>query len=197
MTETKRPSIWRLTVTLGSIALLSGALLGLLHQVTAPVIRQNQEERLKASLRLLLETFDNDPQNEAFTLEEFPGMRFLPARQGGTLRALAIEATSPEGYSGDVVILAGFEANGRLLRVQVLRQKETPGLGARMTEESFLRQFQQLAPESFPLSVRKDGGTVDALTAATISSRAFLKALNAARQGFVAALQKLQNQEAP
>jgi electron transport complex protein RnfG len=64
--------------------------------------------------------------------------------------------------------------------ISVLQHKETPGLGTKMTEEKFLVQFRGKNPGSFPLKVKKDGGQVDAITAATISSRAFCDALQRA-----------------
>lgn len=189
-----RSNLVQLVLTLTAITLLSGAILGFLFQITAPVIQVNEEERLKQNLSKLLDTFDNNPLEESFILDEFPGLRFLPARRQGSLSALAVEATSNKGYAGSVTLLAGFKASGELVRVNVLRQKETPGLGTRMTEEEFLSQFGNLKPEMFPLKVKKDGGSVDALTAATISSRAFLDALNQAQAGASKALEKL-NQE--
>lgn len=182
------PGMFRLIVTLTFITLLSGAILGFLYQMTAPVIQANEEERLKSNLTHLLDSFDNNPLGDAFTLEEFPGLRFLPAMREGRLSALAVESTSTRGYAGAVTLLVGFRDTGEVLKVAVLRQKETPGLGTRMTEESFLRQFVNLLPDSFPLKVKKDGGSIDALTAATISSRAFLDAMNIAQAGASKAL---------
>lgn len=183
--------MFRLIVTLTVITLLSGAILGFLYQMTAPVIQANEETRLKKNLTDLLDSFDNNPLEDAFTLEEFPNLRFLPAWREGRLSALAVEATSTKGYAGAVTLLVGFKATGEVLKVAVLRQKETPGLGTRMTEESFLKQFVNRLPDAFPLKVKKDGGAIDALTAATISSRAFLDALNLAQAGASKALARL------
>jgi electron transport complex protein RnfG len=67
----------------------------------------------------------------------------------------------------------------------VLEQKETPGLGTKMTEDKFLNQFKGINISDFKLAVKKDGGDVDALTGATISSRAFCDATQMAYDAFI------------
>ena len=69
--------------------------------------------------------------------------------------------------------MVGFDESGNILDVSVLEHKETPGLGTKMDDDKFKEQFRGKNPEEFNLEVKKDGGEVDAITAATISSRAF------------------------
>jgi Na+-translocating ferredoxin:NAD+ oxidoreductase subunit G len=76
--------------------------------------------------------------------------------------------------------MAGFLPDGSIYKVTVLDHKETPGLGTKMTDLKFSRQFLGKNPDSFKLLVKKDGGQVDAITAATISSRAYCDALQRA-----------------
>jgi electron transport complex protein RnfG len=83
------------------------------------------------------------------------------------------------------------------MNIRVLKQKETPGLGTRVTEEEFLHQFKDLSKDVFPVSLKKDNGTIDAITAATISSRAFLDALNKAQVGALQAIIQITKKEAP
>ena len=73
--------------------------------------------------------------------------------------------------------MAGFKPDGTIINITVLEHKETPGLGTKMTEPKFKDQFSDKNPEQFILKVKKDGGPVDAITAATISSRAFCDAV--------------------
>jgi electron transport complex protein RnfG len=83
--------------------------------------------------------------------------------------------------------MAGFRPDGTIINISVLEQKETPGLGTKMAEPAFKDQFNDKNPDQFKLKVKKDGGQVDAITAATISSRAFCdaiqKAYNTLRKG--------------
>ena len=76
--------------------------------------------------------------------------------------------------------MAGFKPDGTIINISVLEQKETPGLGTKMTEPLFKDQFNDKNPSTFNLKVKKDGCPVDAITAATISSRAFCDAIQRA-----------------
>ena len=91
--------------------------------------------------------------------------------------------------------MVGFKPDGSINNISVLDQKETPGLGTKMKEPKFKNQFLDKNPAIFTLKVKKDGGQVDAITAATISSRAYCDAVQKAYHGF---LQNLaQNDESP
>ena len=76
--------------------------------------------------------------------------------------------------------MAGFKPDGTIINISVLEQKETPGLGTKMAEPKFKDQFNDKNPSQYILKVKKDGGPVDAITAATISSRAFCDAVQRA-----------------
>jgi electron transport complex protein RnfG len=76
--------------------------------------------------------------------------------------------------------MAGFKPDGTIINISVLQQKETPGLGTKISDPGFKDQFMEKNPADFQLKVIKDGGQVDAITAATISSRAFCDAIERA-----------------
>jgi electron transport complex protein RnfG len=80
--------------------------------------------------------------------------------------------------------MVGFNADGTIKNIAVLEQKETPGLGTKMKDEKFLQQFRTRNPSEFKLKVTKDGGEVDALTGATITTRAFCEATQGAWEAF-------------
>ncbi len=103
----------------------------------------------------------------------------------GAFVGAAIIGSSNKGFSGLVKIMVGFKPNGDIQNMVVLEQKETPGLGTKMKDEKFLRQFRDKNPSSFDLKVKKDGGEVDALTGATISTRAFTEAVQIAFDEFM------------
>src|SRR5690606_34719403 len=93
--------------------------------------------------------------------------------------------SSEKGFSGLVKIMVGFKPDGTIQNIAVLEQKETPGLGTKIKDESFLQQFRDKNPSTFNLKVKKDGGEVDALTGATISSRAFTESAKLAFDEFL------------
>ena len=81
------------------------------------------------------------------------------------------------GFGGPIAVKVGFDIDGIICNTKVLSQAETPGLGAKCTEPAFSDQFKGLNPAEKKLSVKKDGGDIDAITASTITSRAYVNAL--------------------
>ncbi len=100
-----------------------------------------------------------------------------PAKKDNEIVGYGVKSYSKKGYSGQIVLAVGFKPDGTIYNITVLEQKETPGLGTKMTQAFFRDQFIDKNPASFRLKVKKDGGQVDAITAATISSRAFCDAV--------------------
>ena len=84
---------------------------------------------------------------------------------------------APVGFGGPIAIKVGFDVNGNIWNTKVLSQAETPGLGAKCVEPSFSEQFKGFNPAEKKLAVKKDGGDVDAITASTITSRAYTDGL--------------------
>ena len=87
----------------------------------------------------------------------------------------AVPGTSPNGYAGDIRLMAGLTADRAVITYQVLAANETPGLGAKLGDAAFAAQFA--GKPAAALKVKKDGGAIDALTGATITSRAVCEAL--------------------
>jgi electron transport complex protein RnfG len=100
----------------------------------------------------------------------------------------AIQSSSSNGYSGKIVVMVGFDASGTIVDYAVLDQKETPGLGTKMVEwfktDKGNQSIKGKNAETTNLTVKKDGGEIDAITAATISSRAFLFTIRNAYHAF-------------
>ena len=84
---------------------------------------------------------------------------------------------APVGFGGPIAIKVGFDVNGVIWNTKVLSQAETPGLGAKCVEPAFSDQFKGFNPAEKNLAVKKDGGDVDAITASTITSRAYADGL--------------------
>lgn len=111
---------------------------------------------------------------------EGDSLDIYPAKNEGEIVGYAVNTYSKNGFSGNISLMAGFRTDGTIINITILGQKETPGLGTKMAEPDFKNQFNDKNPAEFVLKVRKDGGAVDAITAATISSRAFCDAVQRA-----------------
>jgi len=131
--------------------------------------------------------YTNNPVEEKYTLKTPDGkdnLEFFPARVNKELIGVAIKTRSTKGYSGDIWLMVGLTKTGEIKNVSVIDHKETPGLGTKMTTPAFVNQFLGKHPESMNLKVKKDGGDVDAITGATISSRAYGEAVQLAYDTF-------------
>ena len=84
------------------------------------------------------------------------------------------------GFGGPIVIKVGFDVNGIIWNTKVLSQSETPGLGAKCVEPAFADQFREFNVQEKNLGVKKDGGDIDAITASTITSRAYINGIKTA-----------------
>ena len=119
--------------------------------------------------------------------EEVEGLTIYKAFKDDQWIATAVE-TSEVGFDGPQVIMVGLDAEGKVLDYVVLKQTETPGLGAHIDHwfKDAIGNRSIIGKKAGALAVTKDGGEVDAITAATISSRAFLKAINKAYNAIAA-----------
>ena len=153
----------------------AGALAGV-YTLTAETIAVQEAQKQKAAIAAVL------PQGCTIAEpEEVEGLTIYKAYEGEQWIATAVE-TSEIGFDGPQVIMVGLDAEGKVLDYVVLKQTETPGLGAHIDHwfKDAAGNRSIIGKKAGGLSVSKDGGEVDAITAATISSRAFLKAINKA-----------------
>lgn len=177
-------------VSLGVITVVAGGLLAGVNVLTADAIAQaNQKKQVEAIKNVATAAFDNDPVESKVIVVpegETREITIFPLKNGQELTGAAVETYSSNGFSGDIIIMAGFDTEGNITGYEVVSHAETAGLGAKM--QDWFRDNKHtvigLNPEVNNLTVSKDGGDVDAITAATISSRAFLEALNRAYKGF-------------
>ena len=115
-------------------------------------------------------------------MQEVNGVAYkvYPATKGGEFIGAAVEASSM-GFGGDVTILVGFDAEGNIIDYSLLNHSETPGLGSKASDwfkKGNKGDIIGKNPGETPLTVINDGGDIDAITASTITSRAFLQAVN-------------------
>ena len=186
---TKKESTFiSMTLTLFVITVIAGVSLGFINDITKGPKEQAKLARKINALKNVLPEFNNNPVEDVKRLksdlakdsiEIYAG--FLNENQSGT----AVVGSSEKGFSGLVKIMVGFNPDGSIKNIAVLEQKETPGLGTKMKDEKFIKQFRGKHPSTFNLKVKKDQGDVDALTGATITTRAFGEATQMAYDVFV------------
>lgn len=162
------------------------AALGYVYSLTKGPIEKAEKQKVNKAITLVVPEFDNDPGSEIYTVD---ALEFYPAKKNGQLVGTAIKSYSNKGFSGFVSIMIGIKPDGSIYSTFVMEQKETPGLGTKMKEPKFRNQFDHKHPELFRIKVKKDGGDVDAITAATISSRAYCDAINRAYEAYKKSIQ--------
>lgn len=184
---TIKSSFLNLLITLGVITLVAGLTLGYVFEWTkAPIAKAQMDKQLRA-IEAVVKGYDNNPVKEKFmaaTPDGKDSLEMFPAKHKGELIGMAVKTKSSRGYSGDIWIMVGFTMQGDIQNIVIIEHKETPGLGSKLTDPKFLNQFLEKNPGQINLKVRKDGGTVDAITGATISSRAFSEAVQLAYETF-------------
>jgi Na+-translocating ferredoxin:NAD+ oxidoreductase subunit G len=171
-----------MVLSLTLISLGASACLGFVYQMTkAPIELSILNKKLEA-IKQVVPEFNNNPNQEMYRLPTTEGdsLDIYPAKKDSILVGYAVNTYTKKGFSGNISLMAGFKPDGTIVNITVLEQKETPGLGTKMTEPLFKNQFNDKNPSSFTLKVKKDGGQIDAITAATISSRAFCDAIQRA-----------------
>ena len=176
-------------VALLVIAAVSGGVLGLVYGVTKDTIAQVDQKKNEAAIHAVL-PLEGEITYKADTMQfTYEGVNTtfpcnLAYDANGNFQGAAVK-TNEGGFGGKIDMMVGFLADGTIKGTSVLSHAETPGLGANMTGK-FKDQFVDKNPADYKLTVTKDGGNVDAITAATITSRAFSKAVDKAYQAFMA-----------
>ncbi len=172
----------KMVVVLTILTCFSGGLLAYIRSSTRERIENQVLEFVKGpAVRTILEGASNDPIADRFKLKVGDMEKtFFVGEFGGQPGAVAFE-TSGKGFGGDVGLMVGIDVkNDKLLGVGVTTHAETPGMGAKAkTDPSFVSQFKGLALDK-PFKVTQDGGTINAISGATITSRAVSSAANEA-----------------
>ena len=185
MASKKESNFLNMVLTLFIVAAVAALALGGVYALTKEPIAIAKQKKLKAAIQTVLPAFDTVLKKRV-PLDAGDSLTFYEAYQGDKKVGTAIETYSKEGFSGEIDIMVGMLDDGTINNTVVLAHKETPGLGDKMdkSKSDFADQFVGKNPATFKLYVKKDGGDVDAITAATISSRAFCDALRRAYQAF-------------
>ena len=181
----KGGGILMLVVVLGLITFVCALLLGVVNGVTKDKIEQNGIETRNAAMSEII-------PNAEFTDVEVPADFATPADKNQPVVSGVYQATldgaeagycvevNPKGFSGALKMIVGINADGTVAGIKVTEASETPGLGAKaQSDKNWIAQFAG-QPADGSLAVSKDGGTINAITGATITSRAVTLGVNTA-----------------
>ena len=184
-------SLMNMVLVLTLVAVIMGGILAFVNHLTEGPIAEQKEKALADGIKavmacndLKVAKTDEVKQNDAKGKEMTFTVYQIQDAQGNDLGA-AVESTTM-GFGGDLKVLVGFDPEGKILGYTLLEHAETPGLGAKADKWFQKDQKGDIIGKDpkEPLTVSKDGGQVDAITASTITSRAFLLAINNAYNAY-------------
>ena len=186
----KRESTFiNMVVTLFAVTFIAAAALGFVYDLTKDAIELAKLKAQSEAIKKVLPVFEE--LGESFKVASAAGdsLAFFPAYSRGELVGVAVKTFTNKGFSGFISVMAGIDTEGNLFGYEVLEHAETPGLGSKMgvwfsNSEKPNQSVIGKNPRSHKLEVTKDGGEIDAITASTITSRAFLDALNRAFEAY-------------
>lgn len=172
-------SFKNMVLTLLSISLIASLSLGGVYNLTKEPIAIAQKQKKENAIKQVVPAFDRLEQVSVSPANGGDPVILNKVIKGDSLVGYAVETYTDKGFGGRIELMVGFAPDGTIINTAVLKHTETPGLGDKMdaAKSEFPLQFMDKNPQKFKLSVKKDGGEVDAITAATISSRAFCDAV--------------------
>ena len=178
-----KSNLTNMVLVLGATCLFCSAILGGAYALTKEPIEVAASEKTNRAIAQVLPAFESagDRQFVEALGKDFP---YYEAKNGEDLAGYAIESTVV-GFGGNLTLMVGITPDRVVYNTSVLAHSETPGLGAKCTSDpKFVSQWQGFDPSVKKLIVKKDGGDVDAITASTITSRAYAQAVENALVAF-------------
>ncbi|WP_302024508.1 RnfABCDGE type electron transport complex subunit G [uncultured Prevotella sp.] len=189
-------SITNMVLVLVGVALITGGILAYVNHITEAPIKLQAEKTLADGIKAVmggvqLSVAENDTIKQTIKGKEAVFVIHKTVDSNKQDLGVAVESTTG-GFGGDLKVLVGFDKDGNILGYTILQHAETPGLGAK-ADKWFQKDGKGSIigknPNKDNLTVKKDGGNIDAITASTITSRAFLlavtQAYNAYKSGHV------------
>lgn len=203
-----KSSYRNMLLSLFTICIVAAGLLAQVNSMTKEPIEESKALKLEEAIRDVVPAFDNDPAAEAYKVATDGGDSLLvyPAKMGDEIVGFAVKSFSNKGFAGDIEVMVGFDTQNTIVNYAVLSHAETPGLGSQMVdwfkpqvqsfslvEKLFGFEMKQSeanssiigkSPATANLQVANDGGDIDAISASTITSRAFLEAVRKAYEAY-------------
>ncbi|HSH18799.1 MAG TPA: RnfABCDGE type electron transport complex subunit G [Draconibacterium sp.] len=180
----KRESTFvNMVVTLLGVTAIAATALGYIYDLTKEPIALAKLKAQQEAISKVLPKYETLGESYKVPTESgTDSLEFFPAFNGNDLVGVAVKTYTKKGFSGFISIMAGIDKDGNFSGYEVLEHAETPGLGSKMgvwfnNSEKPSQNIIGKNPKTSKFKVSKDGGDIDAITASTISSRAFLDAL--------------------
>jgi electron transport complex protein RnfG len=195
MASKKKSSFANMVLVLLVITGIASTALAYVYQFTKGPIDIAKREKEKKAIEMVVPEFDIIADTMVVAISEGDSLTCFSTMKGDSVTGYAVKANTKKGFSGEFWIMVGFTPDGKIFKTSVLEHKETPGLGDKMQADKadWSLQFNALdVPhivdndgDGVLIEVKKDQGTIDAITAATISSRGFCDACERAYKAFL------------
>lgn len=182
MGSKRESNFLNMVLTLFLVAAIAALALGGVYVATKGPIALAKKKKLETAIKVVMPEFDSITTKKVASADGGDSLTFYYASKNDKVLGAAIKTSTMKGFSGKIELIVGILNDGTINNTSVLSSKETPGLGDKMDikKSNFSVQFRDKNPANYILKVTKDGGDVDAITAATISSRAFCDAVERA-----------------
>jgi len=184
----RESTIGNMILALTVITFVASSALGAVYSITKEPIAAAMLAKKNNAIMEVIPEFNNTPSEEVYKIAvDGDTLFFYPGKMDGELVGTAVETFTKSGFSGEIRVMVGLLPDGIINDVTVLKHEETPGLGDKMEKKKsdWSNQFKGKNPASVNIAVTKDGGEIDAITASTISSRAFCEAVTRAYRNYM------------
>ncbi len=182
----KESSFINMVLTLFVITAVASLALGGVYNLTKEPIAIAKKAKRERAIKEVIPGFDTLIIYKTMPVTGKDSVTINKGYKNDTLVGTAIASYSSNGYDPtQIQIMVGFLPDGIIMNTSVTQQKETPGLGVKIKAPDFKDQFMGKDLSKFAAKVTKDGGEIDAITAATISSRAFCEAVEQAYEVYL------------
>ncbi len=178
--------IVELFVVLLIVCFLAASSLAYVHKITeGPIAKQKRLKVLRA-VEAILPPFSNKPTEDtlSLSLENQEKLTFYLGKNAGQLTGVAFKVLTKEGFGGTIEMMVGISPEGSITGVEILSMVETPGLGAKISDPGFKNAFKEKSLENTNWALKKEGGDIDQITGASVSSKAVVKALKKSLEFF-------------
>lgn len=189
-----KSTLFNMIAVLMIIAICSAAAIGYVYKITKAPIDEAKNNNVLSAIKDLVGVFDNNPFEEKTAISGSQ-VELYPAREDGAIKSVAIKAFNNEGFGGRIELIIGILMDGTITGYKIIEQSETPGLGTKVNEPKFSKQFVGKNAYTNNFDLKKDGGEIDAVTGATISSKAVVNAVKSAVAAYNKFAGATQNEE--
>lgn len=190
MSKKLKSSFKNMVLVLFLVTLIASTAVAYMNELTKTPIAQAKLDKQIKAIKDVVPAFTNNPFKEKIEIKEDDKHTIIifPAKKNGELIGTAVKTYTNKAFGGEFWIMVGFKPDGTIINYSVLEHKETPGLGSKMDlwfKGEGKKSIINKNPSTTKFIVSKDGGDIDAITAATISSRAFLDAIDRGYKAFL------------